>query len=124
FTRLHDEEPAICTRQPPFRLALAPLSWTRSGRREQGAWSEFVSQCSASYIGLCRNHAGSIPRIVPNQGSFPAMRTRIREAAGIVATVWRRAIVDAVVSPGRFRVAALDFWRVSNMLFHPRITSL
>ena len=52
------------------------------------------------------------------------MRTRILDAAEIVATVWRRAIVDAVVSPGRFRVAAPEFWRVSTMLFHPGITSL
>ena len=52
------------------------------------------------------------------------MRTRIRETAEIVATVWRRAIADAVVSPARFRVAAPEFWRVSNMLFHPGIISL
>jgi hypothetical protein len=52
------------------------------------------------------------------------MRTRLRETAEILSTVWRRAVVDAVVSPRTFRITAPDFWRVSNMLFHPGITSL
>jgi hypothetical protein len=52
------------------------------------------------------------------------MRTRLREAAEIVATVWRRAVVDAIVSPGKFRLTAPKFWQVSNMLFHPGIVSV
>ena len=52
------------------------------------------------------------------------MRIRLREAAEILSTVWLRAVADAVVSPGRFRITAPDFWRVSNMVFHPGITSL
>jgi len=49
---------------------------------------------------------------------------RLRDAAEIVSTVWQRALLDAVVSPRRFRQAAPDFWRASAMLFHPEISSL
>jgi hypothetical protein len=52
------------------------------------------------------------------------MSARIREAAEILTTVWRRSVADAMVSPSRFRVTAPEIWRVSNMLFHPGITSL
>jgi hypothetical protein len=49
---------------------------------------------------------------------------RLRDAAEIVSTVWQRALLDPVVSPGRFRQAAPDFWRASAMLFHPGVSSL
>jgi hypothetical protein len=49
---------------------------------------------------------------------------RLRDAAEIVSTVWRRALLDVVVSPRKFRQAAPDFWRASAMLFHPGVASL
>jgi Methyltransferase domain len=49
---------------------------------------------------------------------------RLRDAAEIVSTVWQRALLDAVVSPRRFRQAAPDLWRASAMLFHPGVSSL
>jgi hypothetical protein len=50
--------------------------------------------------------------------------TRVREALEITTTVWRRAFLDAVLSPGKFRQSLPDFWRASTMLFHPGIASL
>jgi hypothetical protein len=49
---------------------------------------------------------------------------RLRDAAEIVSTVWQRALLDVVISPGRFRRIAPDFWRASAMLFHPGVSSL
>jgi hypothetical protein len=49
---------------------------------------------------------------------------RLRDAAEIVSTVWRRALIDPVLSPGKFRQAAPEFWRASAMLFHPGISPL
>lgn len=49
---------------------------------------------------------------------------RVRATAEIVATVWRRAFLDAFLAPRRFRAAVPEFWRASNMLFHPGIKSL
>jgi predicted O-methyltransferase YrrM len=49
---------------------------------------------------------------------------RIREAAEIVSTVWRRALIDPVLFPDRFKRTAPNFWRASAMLFHPGIASL
>lgn len=41
-----------------------------------------------------------------------------------VATVWRRAFLDALVAPSRFRTVMPEFRRTSDMLFHPGIASL
>jgi hypothetical protein len=49
---------------------------------------------------------------------------RLRDAAEIVSTVWRRALIDPVLFPWRFRRLAPEFWRASAMMFHPKISSL
>ena len=49
---------------------------------------------------------------------------RLRDAVEIVSTVWRRAFVDALMSPRRFRLTAPEFWRASAMLHHPEVSSL
>jgi Methyltransferase domain len=41
-----------------------------------------------------------------------------------VATVWRRAFLDALIAPHRFRRMMPEFRRISDMLFHPGIASL
>jgi Methyltransferase domain len=49
---------------------------------------------------------------------------RVRDAVEIATTVWRRAFLDAVLSPGKFRQSLPEFWRASSMLFHRGIASL
>jgi hypothetical protein len=49
---------------------------------------------------------------------------RIRDSWEITTTVWRRAFLDAVLSPGKFRRSLPEFWRASSMLFHRGIASL
>lgn len=49
---------------------------------------------------------------------------RVRASTEIVTTVWRRAILDAFVAPRRFGTTVREFWRASNMLFHPSVGSV
>ncbi|MGA9041122.1 MAG: class I SAM-dependent methyltransferase [Terriglobales bacterium] len=50
--------------------------------------------------------------------------TRVCDAVEIATTVWRRAFLDAVLAPAKFRQALPEFWRASSMLFHRGIASL
>ena len=49
---------------------------------------------------------------------------RMRDGFSTLTTVWRRAFLDAIVAPGKFRVALPAFRRASDMLFHSGINSL
>jgi hypothetical protein len=50
--------------------------------------------------------------------------TRMRDGFSTLATVWRRAFLDAIVAPEKFRVALPAFRRVSDMMFHSGIRNL
>lgn len=48
----------------------------------------------------------------------------MRDGFTTLGTVWRRAFLDAVVAPKKFRVALPAFRRASDMMFHDGIGSL
>lgn len=50
--------------------------------------------------------------------------SKLRAGAETLATVWRRAFLDALVAPRLFRKVMPEFRRVSDMLIHPGIKSL
>jgi hypothetical protein len=50
--------------------------------------------------------------------------TRVRDGIDTLATVWRRAFLDAIIAPKKFRVALPAFRRVSDMMFHSGIGTL
>jgi hypothetical protein len=52
------------------------------------------------------------------------MNNPLSKTYATVATVWRRAFLDALVAPRRFRTVMPEFRRMSDMLFHPGIASL
>lgn len=49
---------------------------------------------------------------------------RPRTVAATLGTVWQRVLLDAFLSPRRFRTMMPEFRRVSDMTFHPGIMSL
>jgi predicted O-methyltransferase YrrM len=49
---------------------------------------------------------------------------RVSDSIRTVSIVWRRAFVDAIIAPRRFRKVMPEFRRMSDMLVHPGIASL
>jgi hypothetical protein len=49
---------------------------------------------------------------------------RLRDGFTTLGTVWRRAFLDAVLAPSKFRVSLPAFRRTSDMLFHSGIGTL
>ena len=52
------------------------------------------------------------------------MNNALTKSCQTVATVWRRALLDALIAPRQFRKVMPEFRRTSEMLVHPGIASL